>query len=265
MSCSPKEMIHISHRGARLDNMENTITGFKNSYYSGADMLEMDTQITLDGIVVLYHPADLSVLTDCKGKISDKAYNELKSCRFTKSLSDEMIIPTLEEAIRAIPADKMIMLDLKTNDLSLIPAISKVINETNSKDRVVFYSTNSAHNAYLKTKYPEYKRFQSRNDTREILSNVRFNNVCRGKISDEYVAFELKKDKLYIVEKLTMGNYETELKDVKMIDKKSVKCIRSINKNAKIFLFGVGSKKDYKIAKNLGVDGVVLDTMSVIN
>lgn len=50
----------------------------------GVDGIEMDVQLTRDSVLVAYHPADLSELTACAGKINGMTWLELKACAVLK-------------------------------------------------------------------------------------------------------------------------------------------------------------------------------------
>ncbi len=261
-SCTIKPKT-VAHRGAHLDNTENTVIAFQRSIKSGADMLEMDAQVTKDDAVVLYHPEVLEKLTNCSGKISDISYNAIKKCKIQKN-GKNFTIPTLQEALIA-SKDKTIMLDLKSNNTEkLINAIARTLTKTNSWNKIIFYSTSTEHIKYIKQNYPFAAIFQDRDSTREILVNLKLKDICTGELKEDYIAFEMIKNKLYIVEKLTLGNYETEVTNVPLLNKRAVSCIRKLNKNAKIFAFGIASQKDYDNAVNIGFDYVVLDSLEKI-
>lgn len=46
----------------------------------GIDGIELDAQLTADGVLVAYHPADLTELTACSGKVNALPWAELKRC-----------------------------------------------------------------------------------------------------------------------------------------------------------------------------------------
>jgi len=258
------DVLIVAHRGARLDNPENTISGFRSAMKDGAKMLEMDLQITQDNIVVLYHPLDLKANTSCNGDIANTKYRDLERCKIHGKNDEILYIPTLKDVLVQIP-DTTFILDIKSKKFKqLIDSTALLLSVEKSWHRVIFYSTDPDHIKFLKQKYPDAAYFEDRNSTRKILMDIKLNNSCPDTNISDYFAFELRKDKLYIVEKLTLGNYETEMKNVQLFDQSTVECIRSINKNTKIFLFGINTKEDYKYAKNIGVNGVVTDSVRAI-
>lgn len=77
----------IAHRGFYAYHPENTILAFSSAVESGADVLEVDTQLTSDGVFVCYHDATLDTLTNLIGKVDEKTYAEVKLAKF-KSLEN---------------------------------------------------------------------------------------------------------------------------------------------------------------------------------
>ena len=79
--------IEISaHRGFYSYFPENTMLAFSSAKESGADVLEVDVQMTSDGVLVCYHDLTLDTLTDISGKIDEKTYADVALAKF-KSLT----------------------------------------------------------------------------------------------------------------------------------------------------------------------------------
>jgi glycerophosphoryl diester phosphodiesterase len=69
----------IAHRGASAYYPENTLESFQGAILMGADMVELDVQLTKDGEVVVFHDEKLSRCTNGKGRIADHTLIELKA------------------------------------------------------------------------------------------------------------------------------------------------------------------------------------------
>ncbi|GEM_PF-68699 len=98
-----KDFYVIAHRGAKSDYPENTMPAFKAAHRVGADMIELDVQLSKDGIPVVFHDKKLARTTNGKGKVSAFSLEELKKLDagswFAKQFTD-VRIPTLEEVLQ---------------------------------------------------------------------------------------------------------------------------------------------------------------------
>ncbi|MBM4336243.1 MAG: glycerophosphodiester phosphodiesterase [Deltaproteobacteria bacterium] len=53
-------MQNIAHRGASVDELENTLEAFALAVEQGADMIETDLHLLRDGVVALYHDDEIA-------------------------------------------------------------------------------------------------------------------------------------------------------------------------------------------------------------
>jgi glycerophosphoryl diester phosphodiesterase len=109
----------------------------------GVDVIEIDTRLTKDGVVVLMHDDSVDRTTDGKGKVKELTFAEIRKLRLKGAdgkLSDQRV-PTLIEAMRAMKGKVLVDLDLKTGDLE--PILSRVI-ETDMLDQALFFNGNYA-------------------------------------------------------------------------------------------------------------------------
>ena len=93
-------MLNIAHRGASGRFPENTLAAFAAAIEAGAQMCELDVQLTRDGAVVVMHDDTVDRTTDGRGAVRGMTLEELKrldaGVRFGNEFSGERI-PTLEE------------------------------------------------------------------------------------------------------------------------------------------------------------------------
>jgi glycerophosphoryl diester phosphodiesterase len=80
----------VAHRGASVEQPENTIAAFEAAIDAGADAVEFDVRMTADGHAVVMHDADVSRTTDGTGLVCEMSLEELR----------KLGVPTLEEALR---------------------------------------------------------------------------------------------------------------------------------------------------------------------
>lgn len=95
-------MLNIAHRGASGRFPENTLRAFNAAIDAGAQMCELDVQLTSDGALVVIHDETVERTTDGGGAVRAMTLAELKrldaGVRFGAEFKGERI-PTLEEVV----------------------------------------------------------------------------------------------------------------------------------------------------------------------
>lgn len=94
----------LAHRGYPLRHPENTLRGFRAAMDLGFTHLELDVQLTRDGVPVVIHDPTVDRTTNGKGPVGSFTLRELREL---DAGSGERI-PTLEEALR-LAKDRMIV------------------------------------------------------------------------------------------------------------------------------------------------------------
>ncbi len=93
-----RNFITYAHRGASEYCPENTLLSFYTGVFMGANGIETDVQRTKDGVLVLYHDADLSRIGKT-GSVADRTLEELQTFLVEKNgVTDR--IPTVEDFFR---------------------------------------------------------------------------------------------------------------------------------------------------------------------
>ena len=95
-----RPFLNYAHRGASAYAPENTMSAFALGVQMGANAIETDVRRTKDGVLVLFHDANLKRVTGFDGSVQDLTLAELK--RLDVSAYGKMDkIPTLEEFLAA--------------------------------------------------------------------------------------------------------------------------------------------------------------------
>jgi len=107
----------VGHRGAAALAPENTLAGFNKAADVGIHWIEIDTQLTADGIPVIFHDETVDRCTNGSGKLASFTLKELKQLDagswFAAAFSNEKI-PTLEETLQTcLEKELSINLELK--------------------------------------------------------------------------------------------------------------------------------------------------------
>ena len=106
-------------------NAENNLKNIQLCIENDIDMIEMDVQITRDGVPVLFHDNELDSKTNGSGSISSKNWSEVSQIRY-KSDSNQAIT-TLESAINLLKkSGKPIIYQLDKCSASEIGQINKL-------------------------------------------------------------------------------------------------------------------------------------------
>jgi len=262
-----------AHRGGTGDGPENTIPTLQNSLKHGADILWMTVQVSSDGVPVLYRPADVATLTDGKGVVNTLTAAQLTALNagYMYAVTDAagnksypyrrqpVKVPTLREALRAVPASTAIVIDMKQVPAeTLVNAVAKVIDEEGAWKRVRFYSTD-ANVIALMAQQPKAQVFESRDATRDRLARIALNGgACEAPpAAGTWSGIELER-KVAVVEKFTLGEGVSEVV-AHWWTPAAMKCFRS-NPDTHVMVFGVDSAAAYRSAQQLGVDVVMTDS-----
>jgi glycerophosphoryl diester phosphodiesterase len=98
----PIRPLIIAHRGHSLEVPENTTEAYRRAIELGAEMIEADVNISLDGKLVMMHDATLDRTTSGHGRVSGATWGELAGLDaggwFGKDFAG-LGIPTVEETI----------------------------------------------------------------------------------------------------------------------------------------------------------------------
>ena len=96
----------IAHRGASAHAPENTLSAFRTAAELGAEMWEIDVQLTADGVPVITHDANLKRIAGIDRAIADLRFERLRD------LAPD--IPTLGETLDlAASLDQALYIELK--------------------------------------------------------------------------------------------------------------------------------------------------------
>lgn len=129
----------------------------------GADGVELDVQLTKDGVIVVCHDETIDRTSTGSGRIFDQTYEELLQYDFcNKNLAYEGIkIPTMEQVFDLLdPTGLTINIELKTGEIFYPELEEKIVALTRKKgfqDRVIYSSFNHYSIIKIKEIDPEAK------------------------------------------------------------------------------------------------------------
>lgn len=122
-----------AHRGASGYAPENTLPAFELALRMGADGIELDTQLTKDGEVVVCHDERIDRTSDGKGFLRDYTLAELREFNFAPGMPryGKVTIPTFEEVL--------ILLKEYAEDNSFDPFADRVVLNVELKNSICAY------------------------------------------------------------------------------------------------------------------------------
>jgi glycerophosphoryl diester phosphodiesterase len=110
-------VLNIAHRGASGTFPENTLSAFRAAIDAGADMCELDVQLTRDGAVVVIHDETVDRTTDGKGEVVALTLEEIQrldaGAKFKGGTIKGERISTLDEVFAATSGKCGLNIELK--------------------------------------------------------------------------------------------------------------------------------------------------------
>ena len=113
-------VLNIAHRGASSRFPENTLAAFAGAIDAGADMCELDVQLSRDGALVVIHDDTVDRTTGGRGAVAATTLEELKRLDAGVSFSAEFkgeCIPTLDEVFASVGGRCALNIELKSAGL----------------------------------------------------------------------------------------------------------------------------------------------------
>jgi glycerophosphoryl diester phosphodiesterase len=113
----------IAHRGDSAHRPENTMAAFVSALELGADILELDVQLTKDGHLAVMHDETVDRTTNGKGALRDITLADLRELsagypsRFGAAFADERV-PLLGEVLGFLKGRGRALIELKQESIS---------------------------------------------------------------------------------------------------------------------------------------------------
>ncbi len=106
----------VGHRGAMDVAPENTMSSFRAGWVGGADILELDVQLSADNQVVVFHDTDLYMKTGLSGQVGQYTADELRALDVGRYFSADFAgerIPLLADVLAWAKGRIPLMIELK--------------------------------------------------------------------------------------------------------------------------------------------------------
>lgn len=142
----------IAHQGGEGIWPSNTMYAFERAVKMGADMLDMDVNMTQDGVLVVIHDDSVDRTTDGQGKVKDLSLEQVQKLdagwywpqESTESdphpfRGQGIRIPTLEEVFKAFPKTPM-TIEIKQDEPSIAQPFCELLRKYDMTDKVIIPS-----------------------------------------------------------------------------------------------------------------------------
>jgi glycerophosphoryl diester phosphodiesterase len=140
--------LNIAHRGASAAAPANTMAAFEKALALGADGIELDVQLSADGVPVVIHDFTVDDTTDGSGKVARMTLAQLEQLDagsyFDPAFASERI-PTLEKVLEVMGNRLLLNIELKgfsLFDKGLERAVIGLIEQHALRSRVFLSSFN---------------------------------------------------------------------------------------------------------------------------
>lgn len=244
------ETLLIAHRGFGNYAPDNTYSAVKKAIDLGLDGVDLDSQITKDGELVIFHDPTLDRLTNGTGVVREKTLEELKSIDagygFSKNLTQDRIL-TLNEMIKKNNGKILMIVELKSG---------KIKSEGIEKKAVKAIQDNNAYNnVYLSSFNPfiiyRIEKIDSKVNTIFIFRDI----VSYDATQFAEIPFFLKKEPF---RKAIRKIINPDLLSVEITVKSdTIKQLQ--NKGYPLFLWGANTKEDLTQSFNKKPLGIITD------
>lgn len=166
---SPTVMV-ASHRGTHSKVPENSLAAIRESIRIGVDIVEIDVKVSKDGIPFLMHDRTLDRTTTGKGDPEQLTWAELQKLSIVdKGKVTGLKIPGLEEALKLAKDQILVDLDMKTDRIA---EVIDVINETETKDIVLFFDSDYEVLSGIQTKDRDFMIMPRAHSLQEVDSAI---------------------------------------------------------------------------------------------
>jgi glycerophosphoryl diester phosphodiesterase len=202
---SYSQLKFVAHRGASYIAPENTIASIEMAWKLDSYGAECDIYLTKDKKIVIFHDSNTKRLTSENHVVSETNYSVLKNLSIKlKSTNSSYFkgqkIPLLEDALKTLPEDKLLVIEIKCGK-EVLPELDKVIKKHWKTGNIAFISFGFKTISLTKALFPEVPCYflsgsldKVYNLYPEIVKNKLDGVDLNHKIIDKQIVEKMKKD-----------------------------------------------------------------------
>jgi glycerophosphoryl diester phosphodiesterase len=125
----------IAHRGASGSAPENTLPAVIAAWEQGADAVEIDVHLTVDGRIVVIHDRTTTRTTGAAVNVAQHTVEELRRLTIMDHhhpVPSGEKIPTLAEVVQTVPDGKRLFIDIKCGS-GIVPELTRVLRASGKR------------------------------------------------------------------------------------------------------------------------------------
>ena len=152
-------LLYVAHRGASYLAPENTLASIRLAWELGADAAECDVMLTVDNQIILFHDKTTKKLTGENLTIKEASWEQLQKLSIQPretnlSKYEHEPIPLLKDVLGSIPADRMLVIEIKTGP-EILPHLQQVIDGHWKTGKISFIAFDFETIQSVKELYPQ--------------------------------------------------------------------------------------------------------------
>jgi glycerophosphoryl diester phosphodiesterase len=136
----------FAHRGDLTHAPENTLPSFQQALQKGADGVELDAKLTVDGQVIVIHDMTVDRTTNGKGRVASFKLDDIRKLDAGTWFNEKFggtKVPMLAEVFELVGKDKLINIELtnySTPRDGLVLKVCELIKRHNIQKQILFSS-----------------------------------------------------------------------------------------------------------------------------
>lgn len=127
----------VGHRGAAGEVIENTLASFERALDAGADMIELDVQMTRDGKLLCFHDWTLERIAGSSVVVEASEAEVVTGIRLAPGGAR---VPLLRDVLEALPESTALNLELKRKRASRRSLARKLLEEIGDRSQILVSS-----------------------------------------------------------------------------------------------------------------------------
>lgn len=229
-----RKILVAAHRADAMNAPENSLSAIESALEKGASVIEMDVQMTRDGVLVLHHDTSLLRMAGVPESVVDFTYEELMDLEIGSRFDEAFIgekIPTLAEALLVVKGRGEVLLDVKVSEKRSEVAM-KILEELEDNGMKEFSYIQSFDYGFLR-------------EIRALDGDIRLGQIL-------YAAFGR-------LNQLDVDFYTVQ---INMLSQSLLR--RAHESERGVFVWVVKTEEDMKNALQYDIDGVITSNVSLV-
>jgi glycerophosphoryl diester phosphodiesterase len=234
----------LAHQGGEKEWPSNTMYAFRKAHEVGSDVLDMDLQMTGDGVLVLIHDTTVDRTTDGHGAIREQNWPDLEildaAYHFTLDGSTYPLrgqgirIARLDEVLTSFP-DALIQIEVKEAPFEIADTLAQTLKTHEAEKRVLLSCFREDMMAELRRACPTVASSATPKEIRNFVL-VSWLHL-EGLISPDYCALQIP----------------LERHGLTLVSKRTVEAAHS--RGVKVLPWTIDTPEGVDVCRQAGVDG----------